>query len=45
VAGLTPLVTAVNLAPDDFLLIQTLSGRDVVDSSGLQRGLVQLIVQ
>jgi hypothetical protein len=45
VAGLTPLVTPVFLAPDDFLLIQTLDGRDIVDSSGLQPGLVQLIVQ
>jgi hypothetical protein len=45
VAGLTPLVTPVFLASDDFLLIQTLSGNDIVDSSGLQRGLVQLIVQ
>ena len=45
VAGLTPLVTPVFLARDDFLLIQTLSGNDIVDSSGLQRGLVQLIVQ
>jgi hypothetical protein len=45
VAGLTPLVTPIFLAPDDFLHIQTLEGRDIVDSSGLQRGLVQLIVQ
>src|SRR5215217_2144268 len=45
VAGLTPLVNAIFLAPDDFLLIQTLDGRDTVDSSGLQRGLVQLVVQ
>jgi hypothetical protein len=45
VAGLTPLVTAINLAPDDFLLIQTLSGNDVVDRSGLRSDLVQLIVQ
>jgi hypothetical protein len=45
VAGLTPLVTPVFLAPDDFLLIQTLDGDDIVDSSGLQPGLVQLIVQ
>jgi hypothetical protein len=45
VAGLTPLVTPVFLAQDDFLLVQTLSGNDIVDSSGLQRGLVQLIVQ
>jgi hypothetical protein len=45
VAGLTPLVTPVFLAPDDFLLIQTLDGRDIVDSSELQPGLVQLIVQ
>jgi hypothetical protein len=44
VAGLTPTVTPVNLAPDDFLRIVTLDGRDIVDSSGLQRGLVQLLV-
>ena len=41
VAGLTPLVTALFLAPDDFLLIQTGDGRDIVDSSGLERGVVQ----
>lgn len=45
VAGLIPLVTAASLASDDFLLIQTGDGRDIVDSSGLQRGLVQLVVQ
>jgi hypothetical protein len=44
VAGLTPTVTPVNLAPDDFLRIETLDGKDTVDSSGLQRGLVQLLV-
>jgi hypothetical protein len=33
------------LAPDDFLLIQTLAGDDTVDSSGLPPGLVQHIVQ
>jgi hypothetical protein len=37
-------VTPVNLAPDDFLRIETLDGHDTVDSSGLQRGLVQLLV-
>jgi len=44
-SGLTPLVTPVNLGADDFLLIQTLDGRDTVDSSGLRPGTVQLIVQ
>jgi RTX calcium-binding nonapeptide repeat (4 copies) len=44
VAGLVPLVTPVNLAPDDFLRIDTLDGRDTVDRSGLQAGLVQLLV-
>ena len=45
VAGLSPLVTPVSLGPDDTLLIQTLGGNDVVDSAGLQRGLVQLILR
>jgi hypothetical protein len=45
VAGLTPLVTAVSLAPDDFLVIQTGDGRDIVDTSGLERGAAQLVVQ
>jgi hypothetical protein len=45
VAGLTPLVTPVNLDANDFLLIQTLDGRDIVDSSGLRPGTVQLLVQ
>jgi len=44
VAGLTPTVTPVNLAQADFLRIETLAGNDTVDSSGLQRGLVQLLV-
>jgi len=44
VAGLTPTVTPVNLAPEDALRIETLGGNDTVDSSGLQRGLVQLLV-
>jgi hypothetical protein len=49
VAGLTPLVTAVNLRTQDPLLpdvlrIDTLAGRDTVNSSGLQPGLVQLQV-
>src|SRR5262245_48310755 len=44
VAGLTPLVTPVNLGADDVLLIQTLDGRDTVDSSGLRPGTVQLVV-
>jgi len=44
VAGLTPTVTPVNLTADDFLRIDTLGGNDIVDSSGLQRGLVQLLV-
>jgi hypothetical protein len=44
VAGLVPLVTPVNLAPDDFLRIETLAGADRVDRSGLQAGLVQLRV-
>lgn len=45
VSGLTPVVTAVNLRPEDFLLIDTLAGNDVVDSSGLQPGLVQLLIR
>ena len=44
VAGLTPTVTPVNLAAEDFLRIETLGGNDIVSSSGLQRGLVQLLV-
>jgi hypothetical protein len=49
VSGLTPLVTPVNLQTRDVLLpdvlrIDTLAGRDTVDSSGLQPGLVQLLV-
>ena len=49
VAGLTPTVTPVNLRTQDPLLpdalqINTLAGRDTVDSSGLQPGLVQLQV-
>ncbi|GAA4457542.1 hypothetical protein GCM10023170_054000 [Phytohabitans houttuyneae] len=45
VAGLQPIVAAVFLRPEDFLLIDTLAGDDVVDSSGLQPGLVQLLVR
>jgi hypothetical protein len=44
VAGLTPTVTAVNLATPDVLRIDTLDGQDTVDSSGLSRGLVVLQV-
>jgi hypothetical protein len=44
VAGLTPTVTPVNLDSQDVLQIETLDGRDRVDSSCLQRGLVQLQV-
>lgn len=44
VAGLTPTVTPVNLSQQDVLRIETLAGNDTVDSSGLQRGLVQLLV-
>jgi hypothetical protein len=45
VNGLTPQVNSVFLAPDDFLHIDTLKGRDIVDSSALAPGTVQLIVQ
>ena len=41
-AGLTPTVTPINLDAQDTLRIETLAGTDTVDSSGLQRGLVQL---
>jgi hypothetical protein len=44
VAGLAPTVTPVNLAQADVLRIETLAGSDTVDSSGLQRGLVQFQV-
>ena len=49
VAGLSPTVTPVNLRTRDPLLpdvleINTLAGRDTVDSSGLQPGLVRLQV-
>jgi hypothetical protein len=44
VSGLTPTVTPVFLDSEDVLRIETLGGRDVVDSSALQRGLVQLEV-
>ncbi|HEU0287482.1 MAG TPA: hypothetical protein VFR22_10595 [Nocardioidaceae bacterium] len=49
IAGLTPTVTPVNLRTQDplqpdVLQINTLAGRDTVDSSGLQPGLVQLVV-
>jgi hypothetical protein len=45
VSGLAPLVTAVNLQPEDVLLIDTLDGDDPVDSSGLGPGTVQLLVR
>ncbi len=44
VTGTSPSVTPVNLAADDFLRIETLAGNDIVTSTGLQRGLVQLLV-
>ena len=44
VAGLTPTVTPINLDAQDTLRIETLAGTDTVNSSGLQRGLVQLQV-
>jgi len=44
VSGLAPTVTPVFLESEDVLRIETLDGRDVVDSSALQRGLVQLQV-
>jgi hypothetical protein len=44
VAGLTTTVTPVLLHSDDFLRIETGGGNDIVDSSGLQRGLVNLQV-
>jgi hypothetical protein len=44
VAGLTPTVTPINLDAQDTLRIETLAGNDTVNSSGLQRGLVQLQV-
>jgi hypothetical protein len=37
-------VTPVNLDGQDTLRIETLAGADTVNSSGLQRGLVQLQV-
>jgi hypothetical protein len=45
VAGLTPTVTPVFLQRQDILVIDTLDGNDSVDSSGLQAGLVQLLVR
>jgi hypothetical protein len=45
VSGLTPVVTAVFVRSEDFLLIDTLQGDDIVDSSGLQPGVVQLLVR
>jgi hypothetical protein len=45
VTGVTPTVSAIFLRPEDFLLIDTLEGDDTVDSSGLEPGLVQLIVR
>jgi hypothetical protein len=44
VAGLTPTVTPINLDARDTLRIETLGGNDIVNSSGLPRGLVQLQV-
>lgn len=44
VGGLTPTVTPINLDHQDTVRIDTLDGLDTVDSSGLQRGLVQLQV-
>ena len=44
VAGLVPTVTPVLLDSADVLRIDTLGGTDTVDTSGLQRGLVQLQV-
>jgi hypothetical protein len=44
VAGLNPAVTATNLDHQDTLRIDTLAGRDSVDRSGLQQGVVQLQV-
>ena len=38
------LIAAINLASADTLRIETLAGNDTVDSSGLQRGVVQLLV-
>lgn len=44
VAGLRPSTVATFLAPDDVLNIVSLDGNDVVDSSGLAPGTVQLLV-
>lgn len=44
VAGLVPTVTPVLLNSADVLRIDTLSGNDTINRSGLQRGLVQLQV-
>jgi hypothetical protein len=44
VTGLVPTVTPVLLNSADMLRIETLGGNDTVNSSGLQRGLVQLQV-
>lgn len=44
VSGLAPAVTPVLLDAHDVLRIDTLAGDDIVDSAGLQRGLVQLQV-
>jgi hypothetical protein len=44
VAGLVPSVTPVLLNSADVLRIDTLDSNDTVNSSGLQRGLVQLQV-
>lgn len=45
VSGLTPTVTARVLHPDDFLYIDTLQGDDIVDTSGLEPGQVQLNIR
>jgi hypothetical protein len=44
VTGLVPTITPVLMDAKDTLRIDTLAGNDTVDSSGLQRGLVQLQV-
>jgi hypothetical protein len=44
VSGLTPSVTPVRLDSKDTLQINTLTGNDTVDSSGLRSGLVALRV-
>lgn len=44
VAGLKPTVTPIFRQPTNVLRIETVGGNDVVDSSGLRPGLVQLQV-